>query len=53
MSNTFYNYLSHKIISHFKNDNPKAGDKYYIQFESDQQVANLYESLKQNTIASP
>ena len=53
MSNTFYNYLSHKIINYFINDNPKAGDKYYIQFENDQQVEKLYSELRQNTIAFP
>ena len=51
MSNTFYNYLSRKIINYFKNDNPNAGDKFYIQFEDDKQVESLYDELKQNTIA--
>ena len=53
MSNTFYNYLSRKIINYFKNDNPSAGDKFYIQFEDDKQVEKLYVELKQNIIARP
>lgn len=53
MSNAFYNYLSRKIINYFKNNNPKVGDKYYIQFENDEQVERLYDELRQNIISSP
>lgn len=50
MSEQFYNYLSEKIINFFK-DNPLiSGAKYNIQFETEEQVKNLYEALKDNTL---
>lgn len=51
MSNRIYSYLSDKIISYFKNTNPLPGDRFYVQFETDDQVRNLYDELSQNTIA--
>lgn len=51
MSNRIYSYLSDKIISYFKNTNPLPGDKFYVQFETDDQVRNLYDELSRNTIA--
>lgn len=50
MSSRFYNYLSEKIISYFKNNNPLSGDKFYVQFETEEQVVTLYKELKNNTI---
>ncbi|WP_456079995.1 DNA phosphorothioation-dependent restriction protein DptH [Mogibacterium sp.] len=50
MSNTFYNYLSEKIICFFKSREPLSGDKFYVQLESDVQVRFLYEHLKNNII---
>ena len=42
MSEQFYNYLSEKIINFFK-DNPLiSGAKYNIQFESEEQVKELW-----------
>ena len=32
---------------------PKAGDKFYVQFETDKQVECLYNELRKSTIASP
>lgn len=52
MSNTFYNYISEKIITFFKNNEPSAGDKFYVQFETEEQVEKLYSELKNNIIAS-
>lgn len=50
MSEQFYNYLSEKIINFFK-DNPLiSGAKYNIQFESEEQVKELYEALEDNTL---
>lgn len=53
MSNTFYNYISEKIITYFKENEPKPGDKFYVQFETDEQVENLYSELKNNIICRP
>lgn len=51
MSNRFYSYLSDKIISYFKNNNPHPGDKFYAQFETDDQVKTLYDELNKNIIS--
>lgn len=53
MSNMFYNYISGKIIDYFRINVPKAGDKFYVQFETDKQVKCLYNELNNNTISSP
>ena len=39
MSSIFYSYLSDRIIDHFKNNNPKAGDKFSVSFEKDLAVS--------------
>ena len=52
MSNIFYNYISEKIVKYFKTNEPAAGDKYYIQFETEEQVRDLYSELKNNIIAN-
>ena len=41
MSNPFYNYLSEKVIMLFQTNIPMAGDKFFVQFETDEQVNNL------------
>ncbi len=53
MSNTFYNYISEKIITHFKTNEPNQGDKFFVQFETEDQVEKLYSELKHNIIAKP
>lgn len=52
MSNTFYSYLSEKIIKYFQTNKPGAGEKYYVQFETEEQVRNLYDELKKNIAAA-
>ena len=51
MSNLFYSYLSDKIINYFRNNSLRPGDKYYVQFENDNQVELLYRELQNNLIA--
>lgn len=51
MSNTFYNYLSEKIVKYFQLNKPGAGEKYYVQFENDEQVRELYSELEKNTVS--
>ena len=53
MSNMFYDYLSEKIIKYFQTNIPDPGEKYYIQFENDEQVGELYSVLENNIISSP
>lgn len=52
MSNPFYEYLSEKIIKYFQANEPKRGDKFYIQFETEEQVNKLYEELQLNLLSS-
>lgn len=51
MSNTFYNYISEKIITYFKINEPNPGDKFFVQFETEEQVEQLYAELKNNIIS--
>lgn len=51
MSNTFYNYISEKIITYFKTNEPNPGDKFFVQFETEEQVEKLYSELKNNLVA--
>lgn len=53
MSDQFYSYLSEKVISYFEHNGLKGGDKFFIQFETVEQVNALYEHLKMNTIVKP
>ena len=53
MLSQFYEYLAMKIVNFFIINNPKNGDKFYIQFDSDDQVKNLYDELKKNTLSRP
>ena len=50
MSNIFYSYLSEKIIRFFKANAPIPGEKFYVQFETEDQVRSLYEDLKNNLL---
>ena len=52
MSNQFYKYLSEKIIKYFQVNKPQSGDKFFVQFETEEQVKNLYSELGKNTIAN-
>lgn len=53
MSNMFYKYLTEKIIKFFQENNPQPGEKFYIQLETEGQVKDLYDELKENIIARP
>ncbi len=51
MLDQFYSYLSDSIIKFFNNNLLLPGAKYNIQFETEEQVKNLYEILKDNQIS--
>lgn len=50
MLDQFYSYLSSKIIDFFKINSLSSGAKYNIQFEKEEEVKALYESLKNNIL---
>lgn len=50
MLDQFYSYLSDKIIDFFRANPLKSGAKYNIQFEKEEQVKDLYEALRNNTL---
>lgn len=50
MLNQFYSYLSSKIIEFFNTNPLTSGAKYNIQFEKQEQVQELYNELKNNTL---
>ena len=45
MSSQFYRYLSKKLINYFKS-NLHAGDKFFVQFDEENQVEIFYNTLK-------
>lgn len=51
MLDQFYSYLSSRIIDFFRENPLTSGAKYNIQFEKQEQVRELYEELKNNTLA--
>lgn len=53
MSDQFYSYLSDKIIQFFNENLLMAGAKYNIQFETEEQVGNLYRILRKNFLCKP
>ena len=46
MSKEFYKYISNKLINFFVEDDIHNGNKYFIEFDKEKQVKNLYVSLK-------
>jgi DNA phosphorothioation-dependent restriction protein DptH len=50
MLDQFYSYLSSKIIEFFNTNPLTSGAKYNIQFEKQEQVKDLYNELKNNTL---
>ena len=50
MSDQFYSYLANKIIEFFTINPLTIGSKYNIQFEKEEEVRELYEKLKDNTL---
>lgn len=51
MLDQFYSYLSERILDFFKDNPLNSGAKYNIQFETEEQVKNLYNTLKENTLS--
>ena len=47
MSKEFYNYISDKLINFFIENEINAGNKYFIEFDKENQVKELYDSLKE------
>jgi len=47
MSNQFYSYLSDKIFDYFSKNNLVKGERYYIQFDDEDQIMELYNSIKE------
>lgn len=53
MSNLFYKYLTEKIINFFSETGIRKGDKFYFLTETEEQVNDLYHSLKMSEKAQP
>ncbi|EOU1471094.1 DNA phosphorothioation-dependent restriction protein DptH [Clostridium perfringens] len=51
MLDQFYSYLSERILEFFKDNPLNSGAKYNIQFETEEQVRNLFNVLKENTLS--
>ncbi|WP_156291353.1 DNA phosphorothioation-dependent restriction protein DptH [Oceanobacillus salinisoli] len=47
MLNQFYNYLSEKLTTFFKEQSLAGGERFYLQFDDESQVDEFYQALKQ------
>lgn len=47
MLNQFYNYLSQRLVEFFEHEGLSGGERYYLQFDNEEQVSQFYEVLKQ------
>lgn len=50
MSDQFYDYLSEKLLEYFYKNNPIKGDRFYINFDEEDQVQLFYDSLEKIAI---
>ncbi|WP_043931895.1 DNA phosphorothioation-dependent restriction protein DptH [Bacillus sp. EB01] len=46
MSNQFYNYISSLLVDHFKNNGLKAGERFYLQLDKEEDTVLLVEALR-------
>lgn len=46
MSKEFYNYLANKVVDYFQSVGVKNGDRFDIQFESEEEVRTLYNQIE-------
>lgn len=46
MLNQFYNYLANKLAVYFEGQSLKGGERFYLQFDDQKEVAEFYKSLK-------
>lgn len=53
MSNQFYSYVSNILINFFSDINIEPGARYFLQLESEDEVAMLVESLRKESISTP
>lgn len=49
MLNQFYKYLAENLINFFESNDLKSGDKFFINFEEQNQVSDFYNALKEKT----
>ncbi|AYA76012.1 DNA phosphorothioation-dependent restriction protein DptH [Bacillus sp. Y1] len=47
MSNQFYNYIVHLLFNYFKEAPVKAGDRYYLHLDKDEDVQEMIHALKE------
>lgn len=47
MLNQFYKYLSNKLVSFFGIEKITGGERFYLQFDTEEQVSQFYEVLKE------
>lgn len=53
MLNQFYNYLSEKLISYLQTEPLRGGERFYLQFDSKEQVQSFYQVLKDYELSMP
>ncbi len=53
MLNQFYQYMSKKLIRFLESEQLSGGERFYLQFDSKDNVKDFYQTLGQNGIAEP
>lgn len=53
MLNQFYKYLSESLITYLKNQSFEGGERFYLQFDNQDQVKDFYEVLKEEEASEP
>ncbi|GAA0492767.1 hypothetical protein GCM10008986_18950 [Salinibacillus aidingensis] len=51
MLNQFYNYLSEKLIAFFEDQSLSGGERFYLQFDDENQVRQFYDALGKHDYA--
>ncbi|WP_078410114.1 DNA phosphorothioation-dependent restriction protein DptH [Priestia abyssalis] len=53
MLNQFYNYLSEKLIGYLQNEPLRGGERFYLQFDNEEQVESFYRVLEESEASQP
>jgi DNA phosphorothioation-dependent restriction protein DptH len=48
MLNQFYEYMSDKLINYLERESFKGGERFYLQFDNEKQVATFYDVLRKS-----
>lgn len=53
MLNQFYNYIANELVSYWRQENIKKGDRFFLRLDEKEEVLQLVEALKQSNLTQP